>query len=262
MIDFHCHILPGLDDGAKNIEESLAMAKIAEEDGIQALVCTPHLYEESYDTMLETATPRFEELEQRLIDSGSKLKLIFGAEVHVAPELPAFITRKKIPLIGGRYILLELPFNEVPGYMKHLIFELRIAGVTPIIAHPERNIVLADDPNILLTWLEQGALAQVNAGSIIGIFGHNAAQTAEIMLTHHMVHFIGSDAHHAEGRRTPMLSPCRQALEEMLGKEQAEDLLTNNPTKAIAGHRIRRREPEAYCKPKVGFWGRVMGRLG
>lgn len=260
MIDFHCHILPDLDDGPRSWDESLEMARIAQSDGISEIVCTPHIKKGYATPSLRQISERAAELESRVRDSSIAVRFHVAAEVALERNLPDLIERGEIATIGGpvRYILLELPWEHIPSYTETVISDLLSSGITPIIAHLERYHEVITDPGIAGTLLEAGALAQVNSGSITGMFGSDVQETSHILLTHSMAHVIGSDAH-SSGRRSPQIKEARDAIEDMLGKEAAVRLTELNASEILAGRRLATQPLAKYEGPRAPGWRRGIG---
>lgn len=256
MIDLHCHILPGLDDGARDEWEALAMAEIAVKDGLTTIVATPHLLDQGYRGARERIGARVSDFNEKLRLAGIPLHILAGAEVMAAPEVPEYFRSGDLPTLdaSGRYLLIEFPFREFPCYLERVLFELQVAGVTPVLAHPERYSYLRHSPNLLLPYINNGLLAQINAGSLLGYFGEEVRQAAEILVTHGMAHLVATDAHRARGARKPVLSSCRQELTALIGKEGAKRFLEENPAGIIAGETLRAGEPREYRPAKKGFW--------
>ena len=239
MIDIHSHILPGLDDGAGNLEESLAMARCATADGIRVMVATPHVITGLYPNSRETILAVVEQLRKFFKDNDIPLLILPGAEYHLEPDLPRRMTRGELLTINdaGRYLLVELPTALVPDYTGKMFYELQLQGVTPIIAHPERNAGFVRDPSLLHELVSRGALAQITAGSLAGLMGSTAAATARTFLKQGCVHFIASDAH-ASNDRAPVLSTATSEAVRLAGIEEARSLVTGNPHRAVQGEHI------------------------
>ena len=253
MIDLHCHILPGVDDGARTLEESLAMARIAAGDGITDLVATPHYIEGETTLRAAELIQNLEDLKKRLAEEHIPLRLHPGHEIHIGPEVPDLLEREEIlSLAGSRYVLVELPFFELPLYAESVLHTLRLSGKVPVLAHPERNRLLEENPNRLLDFLELGVLAQINAGSLLGRNGKPVRKAAEILLTHGMVHFVASDGHHQDQRR-PRLSQARKAAARLIGAREAEKLFESNPARVLADEPIEAEVPARYKKKKSIF---------
>lgn len=216
MLDFHSHILPGLDDGAKDMNTAIEMAKIAVEDGIKEIVATPHFIEGSMESHKDVILEKVRDCQKVFDDGYIPLKVIAGAEVYLTPDITDMLAKGQLMTInnGGKYILVELPMNSVPMYTEDIFFEIKLKGVTPIIAHPERNIVLASKPERLLNFVNCGCLLQINAGSITGLYGSKVKNTAELFVKNDLIHLIGSDAHSAGGR-APTIKTAITQIEKL-----------------------------------------------
>ncbi|HEU4963699.1 MAG TPA: CpsB/CapC family capsule biosynthesis tyrosine phosphatase [Bacilli bacterium] len=222
MIDLHCHILPGLDDGAQTLEDALEMARIAVADGITDIVATPHTRDGVYRNDAEAVLAAVESFQRELEAAEIPLRIHPGAEVHVHVEFVENLLDGNTLTIGNgrKYVLLELPVQSIPRFTDELIYELSVEGITPIIAHPERNVALRENPNRLAEWIEQGAIAQVTAGSLLGKMGERAKKTAELMVQRRLVHVVASDAHNS-GRRRPELGEAYRVLASLVDEEEA-----------------------------------------
>ncbi len=214
MIDLHGHYLPGIDDGAPDLETSLAMLRLAQDDGMEAVVATPHACSSlssvrSYDELHS----RWERFRQDVGASGLTLKTYCGAEVFLTSELLAILGdhRDLLVINGGSYLLIEFPADYVYAHSKDFVFKLLSAGYIPIVSHPERNREIQRSPVILRELVEAGALSQLNAGSLRGDFGASARESAFALLRANLVHAIASDAHDLE-RRRPGLSHVPELL--------------------------------------------------
>lgn len=263
MIDFHCHILPGLDDGARSFDESLEMASIAQSDGIKEIVCTPHIKKGYATPTLKAIAEAVQELQSLLQSKRIDIRLYSAAEVALERNLADLVDCGEIPTIGGaeRFILLELPWERIPRYTSTVISELISSGVTPIIAHLERYYQVIVDPALAWEFVEAGALVQVNSGSITGMFGYDAQVTARILVSHGLVHVIGSDAH-SSGRRSPKMSAARDLVKDMVGEEQADKMFRLNASEILAGRLPKKEAPRAYKDSKPGSWRRgLLGKL-
>ncbi len=245
MIDLHCHILPGVDDGPQSVEESLAMAETALRDGIHTLVATPHMLNGLYENDLAGARSGLASLEKELVKRGLPLRLHVGGDVHVVPGMVEAVRNGSAVTIddGRKYLLLELPSQSVPPGVKGEIFQLRIHGITPIITHPERNPVVSRDKELLRELVEMGALAQVTAMSLTGDFGEEVRDVAEILLKRRLVHVMASDAHSPHDR-PPALSRGVEAAARVLGRpDEAERMVTEIPAAILAGEPVEVAEP-------------------
>ena len=202
MIDLHCHILPGIDDGARTIQDSLAMAQMAVDQGITHILCTPHHNNGRYTNLPTEVISQVAMLQKTLDEEGIPLNLYEGQEVRISGDLLKQIQDNEILFadLSNRYILIEFPTAEIPLYAETIMFDLLSRGVTPIIVHPERNNKFVEDPNRLIPFLQMGVLTQLTAPSYVGIFGKKIEKTAKIMVEHHMIHMIASDAHNIDKR--------------------------------------------------------------
>lgn len=230
MIDLHCHILHGLDDGAKNLDEALEMANMAEKDGIKTIVATPHLFRGDFVPKdLGIIQKKIDELRDVLKKNNIDVEIVKGAEVHIGHNLIHEIRKNRDHLVlnGSSYMFLEFPAGHVFSGVKELLFELMTEGCKPIIAHPERNYVFMRSPDILFELLQMGALTQANSGSFIGLYGRRVEEAAFQFLDHRFTHLLGSDAHNP---RLPhrWLSEAVSIFEERIGKEAATALVYDN----------------------------------
>jgi protein-tyrosine phosphatase len=235
MVDLHCHILPQLDDGPQNLEESLQMCRIASLDGIKKIVATPHTLNGVYYNAGQTIREAVNQLNQALKKENIKITVFSGADIHINPDIIKELSEDIGLTInsGGRYFMLELPSQVVPAQTKELIFSLLIEGFIPIITHPERNKAIQEDINCLYTLVHLGALAQVTSTSLLGGFGPEALDCAKKILAHKLVQIIASDAHSAD-KRPPKLSEAVKVASNIVGEDFAQDLVTSIPEKIIA----------------------------
>ncbi|OPX90544.1 MAG: Tyrosine-protein phosphatase YwqE [Pelotomaculum sp. PtaB.Bin104] len=242
MIDIHSHILPGIDDGATSPAEAVAMARCAVAGGIRCMVATPHVTGQ-YPNVKEGILQAVKNFRQVLQEEGIFLDILPGAEYLLEPDLPGRLSRGELMTINdtGRYLLVELPATLLPDFTLPVFYELQLQGVTPIIAHPERNSVFARDPSALHELVGRGALAQLTAGSLSGLLGPLAAATARKFLAQSCAHFIASDAHAATGR-APELTHAFKKAARLAGEAQALSLVNENPVLAIRGERIKAEE--------------------
>ncbi|MCL5934896.1 MAG: hypothetical protein M1543_00070, partial [Firmicutes bacterium] len=202
MIDLHSHILPAMDDGPADMENSLDMARAASADGTESLVAVPHFIKGAYENEREDILRAVNELNGELERSGVIINVHPGAEYMLDPDLPRWIKDGRALTIndGGKYILVEFPAAGIPPNSERTLYEIAMQGVIPIIAHPERNADLINLPDLLFPFLERGAVSQVTAGSLTGLFGRQAWQVGWYYLKKGMCHVIGSDAHSAAQR--------------------------------------------------------------
>jgi protein-tyrosine phosphatase len=222
MIDIHCHILPGVDDGAKDLNDSIAMAKVAVEEGINSIIATPHYNSGKYETNKSQILQDVEELNKALVQHQIPLKILPGQEPRIYGEmLEGYHTGQLISLNNtGKYIFVELPSNHVPRYTEKLLFDIQLQGLTPIIVHPERNTEIIENPDILYNLVKKGACTQVTAASLTGHFGKKIKKFSYQLIEANLTHFVASDAHNVTSRSFKM----RDAIAE-LDKEYGTDLI-------------------------------------
>ncbi|MDY6972330.1 MAG: CpsB/CapC family capsule biosynthesis tyrosine phosphatase [Thermodesulfobacteriota bacterium] len=245
VIDLHCHILHGTDDGAETVEDSLSMAKKAVKDGIHTIVATPHTLNGVYSNSVHEVNSRVVELQDALTYEGIDLKVCPGADVHLCPRLNERIQNGDAGTVNntGKYVLLEFPLQTIPPSVKGEIFDLKVNGITPIITHPARHPVIQHDMDLLYELVCMGALCQITAMSITGDFGEDVMRCAERLLKHRMVHVIASDAHSPE-KRPPELSRAVDAAAETMGSvDEAEHMVKELPARIIAGDAVEVPDP-------------------
>jgi protein-tyrosine phosphatase len=231
MIDLHCHILDGLDDGAKSLDEATEMARMAEKDGITKIVATPHLFRGDFmPDDLSIIEKKVGELRRALEENNINVEIIKGAEVHITHNLIEEIRKNRDYLVlnGSSYMLLEFPAGHVITGVKQLLFDLMSEGIRPIIAHPERNYVFMRSEDLLFDLVGMGALTQANSGSFTGLYGRRVKEAAFRFLGLNLTHFMASDAHNP--RPSAMwLSEAVQSAEESMGNGGISALVNANP---------------------------------
>lgn len=254
MIDLHNHILPGVDDGARSVDEACDMARALLDQGVSGVCCTPHTTEWAHAGDEARIRARVDELRGALAERHIALELAPGAEAHITPDLPARVSGHDVPALNGTaYLLLEFPYDHLPPFAESVIFELRVHGIRPVIAHPERIGPIADDPNILCGLVRRGCLAQLTAMSLAGGFGPRVREVSELMLEHHLAHIVASDAHDAQpGGRLFAIGEARACARRVLGAE-ADALFDATPAAILAGGPLDAAEPLEYRKRHFGF---------
>lgn len=232
MIDIHCHILPGIDDGPSDIEESVEMARMAARDGITKIVATPHLKQEVYHSA--EITIRVRQLNSRLKKDNIPVTILPGADVFALLD-PRLLFEFSIN--HTNYILIEFPHSHLPKTAKEILYRLVINGFRPIITHPERNPSILRNPDLLFHLLDGNSFVQITAGSLTGGFGRNEQECARYLLKKGVVDFIASDAHGVE-YRPPVLSHALEAAAKIIGRKEAEKLVFANPEAVVEGKRL------------------------
>lgn len=232
MVDIHCHILPGLDDGPETLETSLAMAEAAIADGITHVVATPHA-NDFFPFEPELIHKRRDELQERL---GDRLQLTTGCDFHMSFENLQAVQSDpaRFTINQKNYLLVEFADFAIPPSMDNALKEMRMKGLRPIITHPERNPILVQNRARLNAWVQEGCLAQVTAGSLLGRFGQRAQKAAEAWLDEGAIHFVASDAHNLASRPL-QLRPAFEAVAKRQGEAMARALFRENPLAAIEG---------------------------
>lgn len=239
IIDTHCHILPWVDDGPAEIDESVEMAKIAAADGITHIVATPHV-NRFYSHNRADAAQRFAaalyRLEYRLKVEGVPIKVMAGAEI--ADTCARTMELSELGLNKTNYLLVEFPHTHLPADAGDLLFNLVVKGYKPIIAHPERNPSVIENPNRLFELRKAGALVQVTASSLTNKHNSDVHRCAMYLLKKDAVEIIASDAHNTNGRR-PVLSEAIKVISKVVGKKQARRMVVENPIDILVGDGIK-----------------------
>jgi protein-tyrosine phosphatase len=261
MIDIHHHLLFGLDDGPETIDGSLAMAEMAIEEGITHIACTPHAnYRWNFDPAINAA--RMDALRAQL---GGRVVLGSGCDFHVSYDnvTDAIANPTKYTLNGKNYLLIELPDFGLPPNLPETYYELRLAGMTPILTHPERNATLQKQPEKIADWLRSGMIVQITSGSLTGRFGKTAERMAYKLLDDNWVHFIATDAHDTDSR-PPQIREVMAMIAKRYGAEMAERLCVTNPRAAFEGLAWpEQMEPKGvFLSPgeQKSWWQRLVGR--
>jgi len=233
FVDIHCHLLPGIDDGARDLNESLAMARLAVADGISTVICTPHQggnYCCNRGAVIRRAVAQ---LQTALEEAEIPLEVLPGADVRIDSDLVSQLMSGEIVSLGDhrRYVLLELP-HELYLPLESLHANLKAVGVTGILSHPERNQGIMDRPDLVRPLVESGVLMQITAGSLVGTFGARIQKLSVDLLRKGLVHFISTDAHGVKKRR-PLLYRAYQQAVELVGEDAARTICCRNP-RAVA----------------------------
>lgn len=238
MVDTHCHILPGLDDGSATFEESLEMARLAEEDGTKLLVATPHKGTASYDPPAEHVRTVAAELSSRMEAIGLHVRLTVGCELPITTDLMDLHNASELIPLGpdGRFLLIELPFNGYLGDLQQQLFSLELKGYRIVLAHPERSFACMHQNDLLPRLKDRGYWAQINAGSIAGQQGRRVRNLCIKWLREGLVDVIASDAHGAT-HRPPVMSVARKTVIKIGGDALWNTLTLNNPVEMLRSRR-------------------------
>lgn len=229
MIDLHSHILPGIDDGAANLDISLEMARIAVANGVTIQACTPHIFPGVFDNSGPQIRLAVKELQLRLQEHGIPLRLVTGADAHIVPSMVDGLRSGRIlSLADTRYVLVEPPHHVAPPRIEYLFFELLTSGYVPILTHPERLTWIETRFETFVQLFHAGVWMQITSGSLTGAFGRRPQYWSERMLDEGMVHILASDAHGAR-RRRPDLAEGRSVAAKWVGETEAEQLVISRP---------------------------------
>lgn len=233
MIDTHLHILPGVDDGPETLEQSLALARALVQEGVHTAIATPHYNDEFQRRGAAEIRERVFALQQALHQQSIPLRVLAGHEALIAPGLVEDIRAGRLATLNGsRYLLLELWTAHWLPETERVIFELRSAGITPVLAHPERYRFFQKEPERLAVLLRQGVLAQITASSLVGMQGRTAQHTAEMLLKKGLVHIIASDAHGLH-KRPPAISEGLRRATKLIGAGNVQRLIEDGPAALI-----------------------------
>lgn len=253
MIDIHNHILQGVDDGSKDLNMSVDMAKIYSLNGVKKIIATPH-YIEKDNLSLDRNKKALEVLREELLKNNVDLEVFLGNEVYISMDILKDLEEGRVSTLNGsRYVLIEFPMREIPIYAENVIYELLIKGYIPIIAHPERYLKVQEDPNILFEFLKKGALAQLNLPSLEGMYGMRVRDTSRILLEHRMVQFVATDAH-TNRRRSPEVRGALELLKEIVSPKEFIALTEENANNILEDSLFTPLSPIEYRKKKLfGF---------
>jgi protein-tyrosine phosphatase len=236
FIDIHTHVLPGVDDGAADFDESLRMLRAACDAGTIGIIATPHALPGA-----SQAADRFSSLHQELEmfarKASVKVKLAFGAEYSLDWGLVEEAEQRRlITLAGTNCVLLELPFTQLPDVVWTVVFHLRLHGYQPIIAHPERSLAVQRDLTMATKLVEAGCLLQVNSGSLYGVYGRKTKSTVFSLLDSKLVFCVASDMHAAGGNRGPNLKKAYSLVSARLGADHAKSVFLTGPSQIFGEH--------------------------
>ncbi|MCJ8007466.1 tyrosine-protein phosphatase [Lederbergia wuyishanensis] len=251
MLDIHCHILPGLDDGAPNYANSLLMAKQAEAEGIHTIIATPHHQNGTYINDKEDILSRIEELNNYLQVENSKVRILPGQEIRIYEKFLNDYENGEIMTLANHssYVLIELPSSHVPAYTNQLFFDIQMKGLTPVISNPERNHEIIDQPDLLYSLVKNGAATQISTGSLSGQFGKKIQKFAFDLIDANLAHFVASNAHNAKKRSFRMLEAF-DLIEKKYGTDHIYYFQNNSEIMAKGNH-IYRDIPKRTKKKKI-----------
>lgn len=239
MIDLHTHLLPGIDDGAKSLEEAIQIIRKGGEIGISAICTTPHLSSGFSKDRAEEIMENFLRLKKKVASEEIGVKLHLGSEIDLRGD---FDELKKLPCFfvnqSQKYLFVELPLGEVPSFSEKILFSLLIEGLCPILAHPERSLSKENDFERIQNLKNSGVLIQLNAGSLLGDFSKKIQKTARRLLEEDLVDLISSDAHDLNRRPITVMSEAFKIVKNIFGEEKSIELFDQNPGKILQGESI------------------------
>ena len=252
FVDIHCHILPGIDDGARDRQEAIDMARIAESAGAAIIATTPHNFPRTIRSVLDESLHRVDLLQRAIDENGIDLTLTTGQEVRINRNVGEQVaSRDAVTINRTRYILVEPPFSSWPDYVDQEIDGLIAAGYRPVLAHPERNSVIQHDPDKAKRIIESGVLVQLNTGSLLGHYGPQAMEAGVYLLRREMAHVLATDAHSALGNRVPNMRSGFEAAALLIGEERALALTRDNPLAITEGRDAPYRPETGQTQPVV-----------
>lgn len=256
MVDIHSHILPGIDDGSKNIQESFIMLKNAFKADVKLIVATPHIIGRMSDVDVRKRDELIDEIQAIADKNKIEIQIKPGYECYISPEMNEigeklfeFTINKNM-----KYVLLELPMQNIPYFVDETLANIKELGITPIIAHPERNFAIINNPKILLDFINKGCLAQLNAGSILGYYGSSVKNTAKTLLKHNYISVVASDVHSTS---LSILPKAYLAISELIGLNKAFKMFDEIPHKIVLGEDFYKEEPIPYVPKKQSFIKRI-----
>ena len=237
MVDLHCHYLPGVDDGARTLDDALALLRCAFDNGINRIVLTPHIHPGRYDNTLSSLRPRFEKFQRAVASAQIPISLALAGEVRFCDAVLPMLERAEVPLLesasGEKIVLLEFPHSHIPVGCTNFLRWLRRHDITALIVHPERNKQLMGDPQSLQQFVDAGCLTQITAAAVIGFFGKRAQHSARYFLDRNWVTVIATDAHNLQ-HRPPLLREAAECVASWYGDERAERLVEFAPAELSA----------------------------
>ncbi len=251
MIDIHSHILPGVDDGARDMEMAMEMVRIYKRNGVNKIIATPHYVKNSsMSTSLEKNKKVLEEVRREIEIAGLDFEIFLGHEIYLCRDILEKLKTGKVGTMNETsYVFIELPQMDIPDYTRKLIRELVAEGYRPILSHPEKNTLIIEDINIVYDFIGDGALIEVDIPSVCGNFGMDVRRASEELLKHKMVHFLGTGAH-SSIRRTPRIDSGLEKIKNLIDDEAFRRLTHDNPRRLIEGEKLEIEEAREYRKSK------------
>jgi len=237
--DIHSHFIFAIDDGAENQERSLCMLEQAADCNIRQLVATPHITDLMDDHISEHIQKNFNQLKKEIAKRKIELDIYLGSELFYCDQIESWLQNPWATINNNRtYLLFELPLFDLPDKVGDFIFQCKLNGLTPILAHPERYIYLQKNLDYLLNWRQQGCLMQMNAGSLTGQFGEEVESFTKRLIEANFFSLASSDAHNVEGRNFKVLVKAYEIAKDILSTEDVNKLFIENTNNAVKGNPI------------------------
>ena len=261
MIDFHNHIIPNVDDGAKSLEMSVEMLKEAERQGISDVVSTIHFQHPKMDgknTDYSFINEKYLELKEALSENDIKINIHLSAEVFYLPNLTNILDNKLVTIGGGKFMLIEFQTKTLPPNYLAELYKLQNQGITPIIAHPERYLAIQQNPDLCNEWVSRGFVLQLDCGSILGHFKQKCKDTSNTLIENGCIQLIGSDAHNNRTRNF-CLQPAYDYIERIFGMNVVQKM-KNNSSLLLDGKKLQNIEPanvKYSTKANVGIFAKL-----
>ena len=240
MIEIHCHLLPGIDDGVRTFEEAINTIKKMKELGYKEICITPHYIKgTSYTSNNENKLNLLKELQDKLDENNIDIKLYLGNEIFVDENIKELIKNKEVYTINNsRYVFIELPRNDSINKIEDIIFSLKSKGLVPIIAHPERYMIFKTDYELLYDFVDRGVLFQVNFESIGGKYGKDSKKLAKYILKHNLATLLGGDVHHDNSIFFDNFNKNKKKIIKLIKEDKFNELISINPKKILNNENI------------------------
>ena len=261
MVDIHSHLLPDYDDGPPTLDDTRQMLELAEASGTRAIVATPHILDEGDYQRKDEILDKFALVQEAARQDGRKLKIYLGGEIFLFPGVKldqVFSTLNN----NGKYALVEFGMRQIPEFVPQLLFDWIMEGYFPILAHPERYLPVIKNLGYAYKFAQMGVALQLNAGSLLGVFGDSVKRTAGELIRHNLAHMIASDGHNVSSRSVSLLQ-VREYVSREFGPQTAQILLEENPRRALLGEPLIKEEPvpvENFSQ-KPSRWQLIKRRL-
>ena len=235
IFDMHCHIVPGVDDGSKSLEESKKMLRKEYADGVRNIILTPHFRYRMFEPSAELVQQQYEKLRAIAPTIGEDLKLYLGCELHTSMDMVDCLKNgTRLTMAGSRYVLTEFSGGDDKAYIKERVQQLKFNGFLPIMAHVERYRAVMGDLDFIEELRDFGAFIQVNADTISGRDGFGMKRFAKKLMKAHLLDFVGSDGHGIKSR-TPEMGKAWEQVVKVMGEAYAKRIFVTNPGRIVAG---------------------------